>query len=303
MNVFTPEGTLQTALPKGVAALQDAMQQQTILEARAICCDSVHNLLLDIGGIRGIIPKNEGALGIAEGTTRDIAIIARVNKPVQFVIQELHYDETDRPYALLSRKAVQQTCINHYLSTLRPGDVIPGRITHLEPFGCFVDIGCGIVSLLPIDAISVSRISHPSDRFSVGQDIQVIIKQIDENGKILLSHKELLGTWAENASLFEPGETVSGIVRSIESYGIFIELTPNLAGLAEPRSGVVVGQHASVFIKSMLSERMKVKLVIVDHFDADYPPVPPKYFTAANHISRFCYSPSCSSKVVETIFE
>lgn len=302
MKVFTPEGTLQTALPKGVPALQDAIQQQTILESRVICCDSAHNLLLDIDGIRGVIPKNEGALGIAEGKTRDIAIIARVNKPVQFVVQEIRKDENGRPYAVLSRRIVQQICAEEYLKNLHPGDVIPGRITHLEPFGCFVDIGCGMVSLLPIDAISVSRISHPSDRFTVGQDIQVIIKQIDETGKILLTHKELLGTWAENAALFASGETVAGIVRSIESYGIFIELTPNLAGLAEPRPGVAVGQHASVFIKSMLPERMKVKLVIVDSFDADYPPLPPQYFTTAAHLSHFCYSPPCSDKVVETIF-
>lgn len=303
MNVYTPEGTLHRTLPKGSSALQEAMRQQTVLESRVICCDSAHNLLVDLDGVRGIIPKNEGAMGISEGKTRDIAIIARVNKPVQFVITELGKDRSGHPYALLSRRTVQEQCTKEYLSTLRPGDVIPGRITHLEPFGCFVDIGCGIVSLLPIDAISVSRISHPSDRFTVGQDIRVVVKQLEENGKIFLSHKELLGTWSENAALFCAGETVAGVVRSIEPYGIFIELTPNLAGLAEPRAGVSVGQHASVFIKSLLPERMKAKLVIVDHFDADYAPPPPQYFTAASHIDRFCYSPPCSNKVVETVFE
>ena len=42
----------------------------------------------------------------------------------------------------------------------------------------------------------------------------------------------MLGTWAENAALFSPGQTVTGVVRSVEDYGIFVELTPNLAGLA-----------------------------------------------------------------------
>lgn len=59
-----------------------------------------------------------------------------------------------------------------------------------------------------------------------------------EDGRICLSQRELLGTWEENASLFEQGETVAGIVRSVEDYGIFVELTPNLAGLAEFREGV-----------------------------------------------------------------
>lgn len=59
-----------------------------------------------------------------------------------------------------------------YIAGLTCGDVIPVRITHLEPFGAFADIGCGIVSLLPIDAISVSRIDHPKERFTVGMDIR-----------------------------------------------------------------------------------------------------------------------------------
>ncbi len=302
MNMYTPEGTLpHTTLPKSPQEVVQAIEAQTILEARAICCDHAHNLLLDINGMRGIIPKEEGAIGIAEGTTKDIAIIARVNKPVQFVIQQITQDHLGRPTLLLSRKAVQERCIAQYLSTLVAGDVIAGRVTHLEPFGCFVDIGCGMVSLLPIDAISISRISHPKDRFSIGQDISVIVKQIDGN-KIYLSHKELLGTWAQNAALFAAGETVAGIIRSIESYGVFIELTPNLAGLAEPHPDIVIGQHASVFIKSLLPERMKVKLVIVDHFHANYQPPPPQYFTNATHIDQFYYSPPCSEKKIQTIF-
>ena len=59
------------------------------------------------------------------------------------------------------------------------GDIIPARVTHLESFGAFVDIGCGVSSLLSVDSISVSRISHPSDRLSVGDSIYAVIKSID----------------------------------------------------------------------------------------------------------------------------
>lgn len=55
--------------------------------------------------------------------------------------------------------------------------------------------------------------------------------------------------------MFSTGETVGGIVRSIEPYGIFIELAPNLAGLAEPRENVRVGQAASVYIKALIPEK------------------------------------------------
>lgn len=70
-----------------------------------------------------------------------------------------------------------------------------------------------------------------------------MVRQVEPNGRVALSHKELLGSWEENAALFSPGETVAGVIRSSESYGVFIELTPNLAGLAEPRDDVFPGQH------------------------------------------------------------
>ena len=173
-----------------------------------------------------------------------------------------------------------------YIAGLTCGDVIPVRITHLEPFGAFADIGCGIVSLLPIDAISVSRIDHPKERFTVGMDIRAVVRMKDEN-RITLSHRELLGTWTENAERFRVGETVAGIVRSVESYGIFVELTPNLAGLAELKENVHAGQQASVFIKSILPNRMKVKLVLVECFDYTYKPEPPVYFFQGDHIDKF----------------
>lgn len=302
MRSYLPEGSAAARRrPYSLTELQDALHSQKTLEARAVVCDSEHNLWVDLGGLSGLIPREEGALGIAEGTTRDIALISRVNKPVCFQVTGFS-EENGRPLAILSRRRVQQDCKEHYLNQLVPGDVIPAIVTHLEPFGCFVDVGCGLVSMIPIDAISVSRIAHPRDRFHVGQEIRVIVRGRDPDGKLLLTHKELLGSWEENAAAFHPGETVAGIVRSIEPYGIFVELTPNLAGLAECREGVSPGDHASVYIKSLLPERMKIKLVVVDSFGAQYPDPPLRYFFQGNHMERFCYSPACADRVLETTF-
>lgn len=303
---FLPEGysgVLSSPCFKTIAQINDAIASCRVLEARAVVCDSDHNLIVDLGCIKGIIPRVECAIGILEGQTRDIAIISRVNKPVCFRIVEIKTDERFKPYAILSRKSVQQDCVEQYTSRLTLGDIIKGKITHMEPFGCFVDIGCGIISLLPIDAISVSRISHPRDRFDVGQNINVVVKSIAEDKKICLSHKELLGTWEENAEQFQSGETVAGIVRSVESYGIFVELTPNLAGLAELREGVRVGQHASVYIKNLIPERMKIKLIIVDAFESEYSKIGFDYFIEQGHLDRFVYSPKSSEKLVETVFD
>ena len=281
--------------------LHEAARQGTVLEARAVMCDAKHDLTVDLGCMKGVIPREEGAIGIRDGSVRDIAVISRVNRPVCFLITGFRTDENGHEYAVLSREKAQRLCLERYISTLRTGDVVPARVTHLESFGAFADIGCGIVALLPIDAISVSRIEHPKERFTVGMDIKAVIRGI-ENGRISLSHKELLGTWEENVAAFRAGETVSGIVRSVENYGAFVELTPNLAGLAETREGVRAGQQASVYIKSILPEKMKIKLIIIDTFDYRFNPQPPRYFTEETHIDRFLYSPENCRKRVESIF-
>lgn len=307
MNKFYPEGALinlpeNRAAISSEAALEEAMRCGRILEARAAVCDSSHNLIVELPCGRGIIPRIEGAVGIEDGSTRDIALITKVNKPVCFKVTDIRKDGSE-PRFILSRRAVQQECISEYLSGLVPGDIIPARVTHLEQFGAFVDIGCGIPSLIPIDAISVSRISHPSDRFSAGQLIRAAVKGIN-GSRIWLTHKELLGTWEENAGMFSCGETVSGIVRSVEDYGIFVELAPNLAGLAEPKPGVYAGQHTSVYIKALIPEKMKVKLIIVDVFDTDDSPQPMHYFIGedVSHIDGWRYSSERSDRVIETIF-
>lgn len=284
------------------AALKEAYYADRVLEARAVMCDKEHNLHVDLGCMRGRIERSEGALGIADGSVRDIAIISRVNKPVAFKIIGFSADENGQPVALLSRRAVQEDCMQNYVSRLQPGDIIDAVVTHMEPFGVFADIGVGISALMPIDSISVSRIPHPCARFRQGQQIKAVVKAIDAFGRITLSYKELLGTWEENAAFFTPGETVPGIVRSVERYGIFVELRPNLAGLAEYVPGVTPGQHAGVYIKSLIPERMKIKLILVDVFDAQYPNDPPQYFIKDGHIDRWVYSPAGAEKVVESVF-
>lgn len=307
MTNYWPEGRLihttqNRNLCQSVSGLLEAMRTKTILEARAVVCTQEHDLIVDLGFCQGRIPRCEGAIGICDGSTRDIALLSRVNKPVCFLVEHLEQNPDGSITPILSRRQAQLLCRQELLSTLRPGDIIPARVTHLEPFGCFVDIGCGIPSLIPIDCISVSRIAHPGDRFRPGQDIRAIVTGIEENFRILLSHKELLGTWEENAACFSSGETVSGIVRSVEPYGIFVELAPNLAGLAEFKAGVRPGQHASVYIKSLIPDKMKIKLILIDSFDAVCRPDPPHYFVESGHMDCWIYSPASAKKQIQTVF-
>lgn len=120
--------------------------------------------------------------------------------------------------------------------------------------------------LLHIEDISVARIKTPEERFNVGQKVEVMIKSIDRKmNRVILTYKELLGTWEENAREYEEGETVTGIVRDIEKSknGIFVELKPNLVGLAEYKENIEYGKPVNVYIKKIIPEKKKVKLVIV----------------------------------------
>lgn len=303
---FRPEGCLYDSPSNqryisSAEGLAEAMEKGIILEAKAILCTGSHDLIVELPCARGIIPREEGAIGIAEGKTRDIALISRVNKIVCFKVTELELTENGELEAKLSRKAAQKECEKNFVSKLESGDIIDARISHMEKFGSFVDIGCGIPSLVPIDTMSVSRISHPTDRFRAGQLIKVVVKSV-ENGRIFLTHKELLGTWEENAEKFKAGETVPGVVRSIENYGVFVELTPNLAGLAESKEGISVGQSVSVYIKAIIPEKMKVKLIIVDICGEYAPPKEIEYFINSDHIDHWKYSTENSDKNISTSF-
>ncbi len=295
MRRFVPEGILMDT-PQNRTAVSDplrlmaAKEHEEVLEARAVLCDSQHNLRVELPCMEGIIPHDEGAIGIAEGTVRDIALLSRVGKPVSFVVSSIETMPDGHSRAWLSRRRAQQLCRDRFLSQLRIGDVIPARVTRLETFGAFCDIGCGSVALLPIACMSVSRISHPRDRVAVGDLLRCVVTSLEE-GRICLSMRELLGTWEENAALFAQGETVLGVIRSIEPYGVFVELTPNLAGLAEPFEGARVGQTASVFIKSILPDKMKIKLIIIDTGESLGKPTPLRYFCEADHVDNWSYAP------------
>lgn len=147
----------------------------------------------------------------------------------------------------------------------KKGNVLTGTVKSVQPYGVFVEVGKNMVGLLHINDISISRINHPSDRFKIGSKLKVQVKNYDEDtGKLSLSTKEIFGTWEDNVKEFTEKTVVKGIVRNRDKYGVFVELKPNLVGLAEYKSYVSYGDEVNVFIKKISNETKKVKLVIVD---------------------------------------
>ena len=301
-KLYPPEG-LRPPVPLTFDRLRDALESGEILEAPVQRCGVDHTLYLNLGGVQARIPREEAVAPWISGAERDIAVLSRVGKPTCFTVTALEADEKGAPAALLSRRAAQEQAREYFFGHLEPGTVLTGRVTRLESFGAFVDVGCGIVAMLPIEHISVSRISHPKDRFQDGQKILTAVWSLDrEARRITLTHRELLGTWMENASRFRPGETVRGVVRTVKDYGSFIELAPNLSGLADAKERLAPGDGVSVYIKSIRPERMKIKLQVIEKL----PPAPAEpihYQVTDGKLEHWVYSPpNYEKQAVETVF-
>ena len=293
-STYYPEGMFPHTLHASEMSreqLKKAYLEGTILEATARSATPAHDLLVDLGSVQGIIPRPDTAIGISDGSVRDIAILSRVGKPVCFKITSIEGLYDPQPRLMLSRKDAQLEALDYLLHTIPTGTVLPAVVTHLDRFGAFCDIGCGNVSLLSIEHISVSRINHSRDRFQEGQHIYVaILSQDPVLRRINLTHKELLGTWQENARNFSVGETVVGVVRSVKDYGVFIELSPNLSGLAEYREDLRPGDRVSVYIKAIVPERQKVKLIVIRTLPQDVPLPPLHYCQTSGSIQGWSYA-------------
>lgn len=227
-------------------------------------CDKNYNLHVKLdNGTRGVIPREEiEAINVDEnGIPKTNLCIGKVHKYVQFKIKERSEDNL-----ILSRRDVQNEVLNCIKTDLQVGQIVNGIVKNITPYGAFIDIGGGVVGLVHIEDLSVARIKSPLERIKIGQKLKIVVKYIDrETGKINLSYKETLGTWEENANNFKMGMRTKGIVRETEKNknGIFIEITPNLVGMAEYKDGLNYGENIDVIIKKIDYDKKKVKLIVV----------------------------------------
>ena len=156
--------------------------------------------------------------------------------------------------------------IKSVISELKPGMIINGTVKNIKPYGAFIQIEEGVTGFLRIDDISVSRIKTPNERLNIGQNVKIMVKSIEEDkNRINFTYKELLGNWEENAKLYKEKSFTKGIVKGADKFknGLFVELTPNLVGMAEYQEGYNYGQEVNVFIKKILKDKKKIKLDIV----------------------------------------
>ena len=175
---------------------------------------------------------------------------------------------------VLSERAAQVKAAQRVdtLNRVRNGNSIRGRVTNLTDFGAFVDLG-GIEGLIHISELSWSRVTHPSHILQSGQEIRVIVLNVDhERERVALSYKRLKpDPWQTAAERYKPDDIVTGIISNIASFGAFVLLEEDLEGLIHitelaegtclnPRN--VIQQGEKVIARVLLVDSQKKRLAL-----------------------------------------
>lgn len=161
---------------------------------------------------------------------------------------------------------------------LEEGQSIEGTISAIRPFGLFVDIG-GIDGLVPISEVGWSRVENLEDTYSIGQQVQAVVKGLDwENDRISLSIKETLeDPWEAAVKNLAEGKAYVGNVARLAQFGAFVTLAPGVDGLVHisklgggrrinhPKEVLEAGQNLEVIIEAIDPASKRISLVPSDY--------------------------------------
>ncbi len=159
------------------------------------------------------------------------------------------------------------------LTKLTPGDIIKGTVKNLTDFGAFVDLN-GLDGLLHITDMSWGRINHPSEMLKVGQELDVVVLDINrEKERVSLGLKQKLpNPWDLIENKYPAGTKVKGKVVNLVSYGAFIEVEPGVEGLihvtelswtkriTKPSDVLKVGEEVEAVVLGVNRNEQKISL-------------------------------------------
>ena len=213
----------------------------------------------------------------------------RVIDPTVYIGQKLEFmvtqfDRKGRNIVVSRRKLLdeqKEANLAAFTDDNKPGDMVKGTVTRMEPFGAFVEIASGLDGLVHISQISWSRLAHPSEALKIGQEVSAKILKIEEglNGRmnISLSIKEAMPTpWENLPATIREGEVIEGRVTRLMKFGAFVEVAPGIEGLVPlgemsltkriTRAEEVVkeGELVKVRIKEVRADDQKLLLSIKD---------------------------------------
>ena len=150
-----------------------------------------------------------------------------------------------------------------FMLSKKAGDRLSGMITKIENFGAFCRLDDGVEGLIPISELAWGRVANPAEVVRVGQNVQVILMRVSEEGdrlRVSLSLKQAGDEgdpWLTVPQKFPVGTILEGTVERRENYGLFVNVAPGITGLM-PRSKWRDNPEASKFERMMRGEKMPV---------------------------------------------
>lgn len=252
---------------KGMEELKTAFENNEILTGRVV--ELVKGGVVTIVKcVRVFIPASE----CAERFLADLGVLLGTEQ--RFRIIKMDVDRRGRQRVVGSIKSVakeeSEKAAAEFWASAEVGKQYKGVVKSLTSFGAFVDLG-GVDGLIHISELSPIRISHPSEAVSVGDEIEVYIKELNKEENRISLVKELKEQKeAEFWASAEVGKHYTGIVKSLTSFGAFVDLggVDGLVHISElswqrikhPSEAVSVGDSLEVYIKELNKETGKISL-------------------------------------------
>lgn len=224
-------------------------------------------LTAPFGRLRGFIPLSQ-----VSGFNRNLDDRERQRRMAKMRGQEIpvkiiEVDQERRRLVFSEREGAKEREDNlkqGFLTDLKPGDILKGRVRSIRDFGVFVDLGIAD-GLVHVSELAWHRIKHPKEVVRVGEEIEVQVLKVDpESQRVSLSRRPLLvNPWTVIHERYREGQLVEGVVMRIADYGAFVELEPGVEGLLH------ITQLSKVPVKTVeeivqVGERHLLRVLTVD---------------------------------------
>ena len=185
-------------------------------------------MIVAVDGVDAFLPGSQ----VDVNPSRDLDIYI-TGEPQDFKIIKI---SDERRNIIVSRRELLEAQMaekkHALLQTLQKGQIVHGKVKNITDFGAFVDLD-GMDGLLHITDMSWGRIKHPSELLKVGQELDVMILDVDlERERVSLGLKQAQANpWDDITSRYPVGSRLHGKVVNLAPYGAFVELEPGIEGL------------------------------------------------------------------------
>jgi small subunit ribosomal protein S1 len=262
-----------------IKKLRMAIQTGEVMSGECVKTTENGDMIVELSrNVIGMIPRNEITYIVEkDGQVHKGKGQKKVFLNVNFKVKEIQEEknEAGQIVAILSRKDVVEEIRDRYKAELKVGHLVQGVVIGIENYGAFIDIGGDVSGILSLGEICKVFINHPSEKLSVGDAVDVIVKEelkSKKGNEILISftREPLFKDFSKIDKQFKSGEVVKGRVKDANGAGgtgIFVEISEDFEGLADYKSGVRYnyGDKVRVRIDYIDHAKEKIKLTLIDN--------------------------------------